>query len=184
MSNLEESFISRENIYDGVVLKAVKDTVRLPDGNESIREFCLHVGAVAVIPMLPDGRVIMERQYRYPHGRIFFEIPAGKLNFKGECALDAATRELREETGAIAGRYTHLGRLVPSPAIVNEVIELYLAEELTLADRELDEDEFIDLEYVHIDELYRMVMDGQIEDAKTQVAVLKAYLLKKRSDKP
>ena len=184
MNNLEESFIARENIYDGIVLKAVKDTVRLPNGKESVREFCLHVGAVAVIPMLSDGRVIMERQYRYPHGRIFFEIPAGKLNFKGECALDAAARELREETGAVAGKYTHLGRLVPSPAIIDEEIELYLAEELTFVDRELDDDEFIDVEYVHIDELYKMVMDGQIEDAKTQIAVLKAYVLKKRTDKP
>lgn len=184
MSNLKEEFISRENIYDGVILKAVKDTVRLPDGKEGVREFCMHVGAVAVIPILPDGRVIMERQYRYPHGRVFFEIPAGKLNFKGEDALSAAARELREETGAVASKYTSLGKLVPSPAIIDEAIEIYLAEEVTFVDRELDEDEFIDLEYVHIDDLYRMVMDGDIEDAKTQIAVLKAYVLKKRSDKP
>ena len=81
MANLEEKFLKREEIFDGAVLHVVKDTVILPNGKEATREMCLHVGAVCVIPMLSDGRVIMERQYRYPHGRVFFEIPAGKLNF-------------------------------------------------------------------------------------------------------
>jgi len=109
MSNLTEKFLERQEIYNGTVLHVVKDTVILPNGKKATREMCLHVGAVCVIPLLSDGRVIMERQYRYPHGRVFFEIPAGKLNFAEENPLETARRELREETGAIAKSFTSLG---------------------------------------------------------------------------
>ncbi|MBQ7333176.1 MAG: NUDIX hydrolase, partial [Clostridia bacterium] len=131
MSNLTEKFLKREEIFNGRALHVVKDTVELPNGKEATREMCLHVGAVCVIPLMPDGRVIMERQYRYPHGRVFFEIPAGKLNFKEEDPLEAAKRELREETGASAKVYTPLGMLIPSPALISERIHMYLAEDLT-----------------------------------------------------
>ncbi len=173
MSNLSEKFIAREEIFKGAVLHVVKDTVKLPNGKEAAREMCLHVGAVCVIPLLSDGRIIMERQYRYPHGRVFLEIPAGKLNFAGEDPLEAAKRELREETGARAKRYTPLGAFVPSPAIVSERIHMYLAEDLSFGERELDDDEFLDVEFIPLDELYEMVMKGEIEDAKTEIAVLK-----------
>lgn len=173
MSNLTEKFLERQQIYNGTVLHVVKDTVILPNGKKATREMCLHVGAVCVIPLLSDGRVIMERQYRYPHGRVFFEIPAGKLNFAEENPLEAAQRELREETGAVAKSFTSLGLLISSPALISEKIHMYLAEDLSFGERELDEDEFLDVEYVHIDELYRMVLSGEIQDAKTQVAVLK-----------
>jgi ADP-ribose pyrophosphatase len=173
MSELFEKFLKREEIYDGAVLHVVKDTVELPDGKEATRELCLHVGAVCVIPLLPDGRVIMERQYRYAHGRVFFEIPAGKLNYKEEDPLEAAKRELREETGAIAKSYTYLGAMVASPALVSERIHMYLAEDLSFGERELDEDEFLDVEFVPIDTLFQMIMRGEIEDAKTEVAVFK-----------
>ncbi|MBQ8689802.1 MAG: NUDIX hydrolase [Clostridia bacterium] len=179
MSKLEERFISREEIFDGKILKVVKDTVELPDGEEAFREMCLHVGGVCVLPLLSDGRVIMERQYRYPHGRIFFEIPAGKLNFKGEDPLEAGKRELREETGAIAEKYTFLGEIATTPALIDEKIFVYLAEDLTFGDRELDEDEFLDVELVPFRELYAMVMRGEIKDAKTQIAILKAAQLKR-----
>jgi len=174
MSELKEKFLKREEIFEGAVLHVVKDSVELPNGKEATREMCLHVGAVCVIPILPDGRVIMERQYRYPHGRVFFEIPAGKLNFAEEDPLEAAKRELREETGAVAKRYTSLGMLVPSPALISEKIHMYLAEELEFGERELDDDEFLDVELVKLDVLYEMVMSGDIHDAKTQIAVLKA----------
>ena len=173
MKKLFEKFLKREEIYKGAVLHVVKDTVELPNGKAATREVCLHVGAVCVIPLLPDGRVIMERQYRYPHGRVFFEIPAGKLNYKEEDPLEAAKRELREETGAIAKSFTHLGAMVPSPAILSERIHMYLAEDLSFGETELDEDEFLDVEFVPLDELYEMVMKGEIEDAKTEIAVLK-----------
>ena len=181
MSNLTEKFLNREEIFDGAVLHVVKDTVELPNGKEATREMCLHVGAVCVIPLLPDGRVIMERQYRYPHGRVFFEIPAGKLNYRGEDPLEAAKRELREETGAIAEKFTHLGAFVPSPALITERIHMYLAEGLSFGERELDDDEFLDVEFVPHGQLYKMVMSGEIEDAKTIIAVLKlAEILRKK----
>ena len=178
MENLKENFIDREQIYDGVVLKVVRDRVSLPNGAEAYREMCLHVGAVAVLPLLEDGRVIMERQYRYPHGRVFLEIPAGKLDYPQEDLSEAVSRELREETGAIAERYTYLGRIDTTPALINEKIHLYLAEGLTFGERELDEDEFLDVELIPLAQLYEMVMRGEIADAKTQIAVLKAHALR------
>ena len=174
MNHLEEKFVSRKEIFDGKVLHVVCDTIELPNGKEATREICLHNGAVAVIPVLPDGRVIMERQYRYAHGAVMLEIPAGKLDSADEIPLEAAARELREETGALAGKMTYLGELVASPALVSEVIHLYLAEDLTFGERELDEDEFLDVEYISLAELKSMVMTGEIADAKTQIAVLKA----------
>lgn len=179
-TELAEKRLSREEIYDGHVLHVVKDTVSLPNGNTAIREICLHVGAVCIIPILDDGRVIMERQFRYAHGRVFFEIPAGKLDHKDEDPLSAALRELREETGAVAGKMTYLGAVDTSPALINERIHMYLAEELTFGERELDDDEFLNVETVPLADLYRMVMDGEICDSKTQIAVLKAATLKKQ----
>ena len=178
MGKLEEKQLDREIIYEGSVLNLMRDTVELPNGKTSHREFCLHIGAVAILPLLDDGRVIMERQFRYPHGRVFYEIPAGKLNSADEDPLSAAQRELREETGAIAGKMTYIGALDTSPALISERIHMYLAEELEFTDRELDDDEFLDVEYAGLAELYKMVMNGEIADAKTQVAVLKTAALR------
>ncbi|MBQ8302674.1 MAG: NUDIX hydrolase [Clostridia bacterium] len=180
MKSLKESGVSREIIYDGAVLRVVKDEVTLPNGKGAVREFCMHIGAVCVIPVLDDGRVIMERQYRYPHSREFFEIPAGKLDFVGEDPLTAAKRELREETGGVAESYTFLGELDTTPAITDEKIHMYLAEGITFGDRELDEDEFINVELLPLAELYRMVMAGEIKDAKTQIAVLKVWQIREK----
>ena len=180
MSKLEEKFVSREEIFDGKILKVVKDTVSLPDGETAYREICLHVGGVCVLPLLSDGRVIMERQYRYAHHRVMLEIPAGKLNGPDEDPLVAAQRELREETGAEARKYTYLGSIATAPALIDELIHLYMAEDISFGERELDPDEFLDVELIHIDRLYEMVMKGEIADAKTQIAILKAkdYLKK------
>ena len=181
MSNLEEKFVSREEIFEGNVMHVVRDVIELPNGKKATREVCLHNGAVAIIPLLPDGRVIMERQYRYPHGRVVLEIPAGKLDSPDEIPLEAAKRELREETGALSGKLTELGKIIPSSAILSEVIHLYLAEDLTFGERDLDEDEFLDVEYIPLSDLKDMVMRGEIADAKTQIAVLKAdEILKNR----
>ena len=174
MSELEEKQISRQEIFSGAVLRVVRDEILLPNGDRSSREFCLHNGAVAIIPLLDDGKVIMERQFRYAHGRVFFEIPAGKLDSPDEPPLSAAKRELREETGAIAEEMIYLGQIDTTPALINEKIHLYLAKGLSFTDRELDEDEFLDLEFVPLCELVEMVMSGEIKDAKTQIAVLKA----------
>ena len=173
MDHLVEKQISREEIFCGVALHVVKDRILLPNGKESVREISLHNGASAILPLLPDGRVLMERQYRYAHGRVMLEIPAGKLDTPDEIPLEAAKRELSEETGAVAGKMTFLGRIVSSPALIDEVIYLYLAEDLTFGDKHLDDGEFLDIEYIHIDKLYDMVMNGEIADAKTQIAILK-----------
>ena len=179
MKQLEEKFVKREKIFDGAVLKVVKDTVTLPDGETAFREMCLHVGGVCVLPLLDDGRVVMERQYRYPHGRVFYEIPAGKLNFKGEDPLSAGARELREETGAIAEKYTFLGEIDTTPALIDEKIYMFLAEEISFGECELDDDEFLEIEHIHLKELYRMVLAGEIKDAKTQIAILKTAELRR-----
>ena len=181
MSNLIEKQISREEIFHGVALHVVKDEILLPDGTKSVREISLHNGAAAVIPILPDGRVIMERQFRYAHGRVMLEIPAGKLDTKDEPPLEGAKRELREETGAVAEKYTYLGAIAPSPALIDEVIHIYMAEGISFGENDLDDGEFLDIEYYTLDELFEMVMKGEITDSKTQIAILKAKeLLKNR----
>ena len=178
MKNLTETQFKREEIFDGKVLHVVRDTVELPNGAPAIREVALHVGAVAIIPLTDDGKVVMERQYRYPHGRVFLEIPAGKLDSADEIPLEAAKRELREETGAVAEKFTYLGRMIPSPAVLSEVIHMYLAEGLTFGDRDLDEDEFLEVEKIPLTELYESVLNGEIEDAKTQIAIMKVHALR------
>lgn len=177
MQDLTETRLSRKEIFRGKVLHVVEDTVRLPNGETATREICLHIGAVCVLPLLADGSVLMERQFRYAHGRVFFEIPAGKLDSPDEDPLAAAKRELREETGAVAKTYTFLGGLDTSPALVSEKISMYLAEDIIFGERSLDEDEFLDVERVPLDTLFEMVMRGEIRDAKTQIAILKTHTL-------
>ena len=178
INSLEEKYVSREEIFDGRILHVVKDTVSLPDGSTSFREICLHTGGVCVLPLLDDGRVIVVKQYRYAHERVFLEIPAGKLNYLGEEPLSAGQRELREETGALAKSYTYLGEIATTPALINEKIYVYLAEGLTFGECELDEGEFLEVESLPFRELYDMVMRGEIRDAKTQIAVLKTAALR------
>ena len=175
---LLEKQLAREKIYDGVVLRVVKDTVLLPNGEPAVREICLHNGAVCIIPITKDGEVIMERQFRYAHNRVFYEIPAGKLDTPDEEPLAAAKRELREETGALAERWTYLGELDTSPALISERIYMYMAEDLSFGERQLDEDEFLNIERESLSSLYKRVMAGEIADAKTQIAIMKAAALR------
>ena len=178
MSQFEEKQIEREEIFDGAVLHVVKDKILLPDGNTSYREFCLHKGAVAVIPITENNEAILVRQFRYAHHREFLEIPAGKFDFIGEDPLEAAKRELSEETGATAEKFTSLGILDTTPALIDEKIHMFMAEGLSYGEMHLDEDEFLSVETIPLTTLIEMVMSGKIRDGKTQIAVLKAARIK------
>ena len=177
LSEIRES--SRE-IFNGKILHLFEDMVRLPNGSQASREIIRHIGAVCVIPVMEDGKVVMERQFRYPIGQVIWEIPAGKLDSPDEDPLEAAKRELREETGYTAKEWIELGVYHPAAAYCDEKITLYLARGLELGERDLDEDEFLNVEAVPLEELVADVMAGRITDGKTQVAILKtAHILKK-----
>ena len=171
---LRETQLSSREIFDGRILHVFEDTVRLPNGAAASREYLRHIGAVCVIPVLEDGSVLVERQYRYPVAQVLTEIPAGKLDAKDEDHLLAAQRELREETGATAGRWASLGLFYPACAYSDEAIEMYLAQGLHFGERHLDADEFLNVARVPLTELVEDVMAGRIPDAKTQIAILKA----------
>ena len=176
LRQLEEVMIASEEIFDGHVVHLFKDTVRLPNGKTAPRETVRHVGAVAIVPLLDDGRVIVERQYRYPLGKVITEIPAGKLNYKGENPMDAAMRELAEETGYTADEWIWLGEYYPAAAYTDEVIDMYLAKGLHKGERHLDEDEFLNVMAVPLEKLVRDIMLCGIADGKTQAAILKTWL--------
>lgn len=178
--NLNEIMIESEEIFDGQVLHVFKDTVMLPNQKTSTRENIRHVGAVAIVPLTEDGKVVVERQFRYPLNRVITEIPAGKLDSKNEDRLAAAKRELEEETGLIANEWIEIGEYYPAAAYCDEVITLYLAKGLQKGKRNLDEDEFLNIMTVDLDELIEEIMQGKIGDGKTQVALLKVYHMKKK----
>lgn len=171
---LREETLSSEDIFDGVILHVKRDRIRLPNGDTSTREVIRHVGAVCVIPVTEKNEVIVERQYRYPFDTVVTEIPAGKLDSRQEDRLSAAKRELREETGYTADEWIDLGGFYPAVAYSDEYITMYLARGLHQGDRELDEDEFLNVVKVPIEELIDDVMSGKIPDSKTQTAILKA----------
>lgn len=177
LSAFMETKRSSELIYDGKVIRVFRDEVTLPDGNVSVRELNRHVGAVCVIPITAKGEVICVRQYRYAVGELLLEIPAGKLDNPDEDPREAALRELREETGAVSGKLTYLGKYFGSPAILDETIHMYLAEELTFTDTDPDEDEFLEAVRLPLSTLCDMVLRGEIPDGKTQVAALRASKL-------
>ena len=175
---LAEKQLSREEIFSGCIVHLVKDTVELPNKNTSTREVILHNGAVCVVPITEENEIIMERQFRYPFNEVIWEIPAGKLD-KGETdPLLAAKRELLEETGYTAKEFKYIGVYFPSPAILSEKIHMYVATGLTLGERDLDEDEFLDVVKIPFDEVVEMIKCGEIPDGKTQAAVLKTMLLR------
>ena len=177
MSEKEELFeqqISSEQIFDGVILHVYKDLVILPNGKEATRELLRHSGAVAIVPITDDGNVIMERQFRYPLERVITEIPAGKLDGPDEDRLDAAKRELKEETGLIADNWENIGDYYPAAAYTSERITIYIATGLHRQERDLDEDEFINIFEEPLADLLDKVMNGEITDGKTIAGILKA----------
>ena len=173
---LTEKQIDSELIYDGIIVKLRRDRVLLPNGKEGVREYIRHLGAACVVPLTDDGRVVTVKQFRYPFGDVLTEIPAGKLDGPDEDPLDAARRELREETGAEADEMIYLGAFYPSCAYTDEVIHMYLARGLRFGERSLDDDEFLNVKLTPLEQAVAAVLDGTIKDGKTQTALLKAYL--------
>ena len=178
LSFFEETTIDSQLIFDGKVLHLYKDDIRLPNGGTSMREYCKHGGAVCIVPLTSEGEVVCVRQYRYALQRVTLEIPAGKLDSPEEDHLEAALRELREETGYTPGKMTPIGDLATSPALLTEIIYMYLAEDLTAGETDPDDDEFIEFVKIPLEDMVKMIVSGEIQDSKTQAAVLKVWAMK------
>ena len=171
MSKLKETQKSSEKIFSGKLIDLYFDHVELPNGKSSTREWINHPGAVCIIPILPDGNLCLIRQYRYGPRDEFIEIPAGKLD-KGEDPLVCAKRELKEEIGYIAGKFTFLTNIYPAIGFSNEKMWMYLAEDLQLSNQSLDQDEFLELLPLPLEKAIDLINQGKITDVKTIIGVL------------
>jgi ADP-ribose pyrophosphatase len=169
--HLREETVLSEQVYRGHFLDVRRDQVRLPDGALAQREYIVHPGAVMMVPLLDDGRVVVERQFRYPLRRVMLEFPAGKRD-AGEPAVQCAMRELAEETGYRAAEWARAGILHNAIAYSDEGIEVWFARGLTLGDRKLDEGEFLDVSTASLEELESLARDGELTDAKTLIGLL------------
>ncbi len=173
-SVLDEVTLSTQSIFEGRIISLQVDTVRLPDGNTATREVVRHPGAVAVLA-LHDGKMLVVDQFRQPLGRCEVEIPAGKLE-PGEDPMEAAIRELEEETGYRCGEIKLLESFYTSPGFADEIIHLYVTEDLEIGEMSPDEDEFLELSEITLEEAYRYIKEGRISDAKTMMAVYAWHL--------
>jgi len=169
--HLREQTVSRTDLLQGHFLHVVRDTVRLPSGRDATREYVLHPGAVMVIGLLDDGQVVLERQYRHPMGQVMLEFPAGKLD-AGEGSRACAERELREETGYRAREWAFAGRLSPTVAYSDEIIDIGFARGLTAGDRQLDEGEFLDVISATPQAVLEACRNGAIIDGKSVAGAL------------
>lgn len=170
-ADLSEHVLAEDVVFKGRVFNIDRLRVRLPDGAEADRDVVRHPGAVAIVALTDDGRICLVRQYRSALGRVTVEIPAGKLN-PGEDPLDCAERELAEETGMRAQKMAFLTTIATAAGFADELIHIYMATGLTLAESSPDADEFINVDLVDLSELVDAVLDGRIEDAKTVVGAL------------
>ena len=174
MSKFKEERVSGEVVYAGNFLEVHRDVVRLPDGTLAKRDYIKHPGAVAIVALADDGTVILERQYRYPLRRDFVEIPAGKLE-AGEAHLETGKRELLEETGYAAARWTYLGQVHNAIGYSDEAIEMWLATGLQKREAKLDKGEFLEVFTLPFDEALAMAADGRISDVKTIIGLFWAW---------
>ncbi|TCP59574.1 ADP-ribose pyrophosphatase [Tumebacillus sp. BK434] len=168
--HLIEKTLSSKTIYEGKIIDLTVQTVQLPNGKEAQREVVLHPGAVTVLAITDDEKILLVKQFRKPTERVLIETPAGKLE-RGENPLESAKRELEEETGYQAKEWKHLASFFTSPGFADELMHAYVATGLTLKQQNLDDDEFLDVLEVSADEAQQMVADGQIYDAKTLACV-------------
>ena len=169
--DLTEHFVAGEEVYAGKLLRVHRDVVRLPDGKETVREYIRHPGAVAIVALFDDGRVLLERQFRYPLRRELIEIPAGKLDH-GESHLETAKRELLEETGYVAADWKRLGLIHNAIGYSDEGIELWLAKGLQYRGQKLEPGEFLEVLSLPLAEARAMIRDGRITDVKTICGLL------------
>lgn len=174
-AKLEETRIDGSVVYDGPFLKVTSDRVSLPDDSVTYREFIKHPGAVVILPLFDDGRVLLERQFRYPLGRVFIEFPAGKID-PGENTLACAKRELQEETGYTASHWQFICTIHNAIAYSDEHLDLFVARGLTAGERKLDEGEFLETFTATVPEMLDMVRSGAITDVKT---IIGAFWLEK-----
>ncbi len=177
LPHFEKTLWSKQ-IFEGKVIRVCHDEVLLENGEKAKREVVYHNGGVCILPLTDSGEILFVKQFRYPYKQEVLELPAGKLE-KGEEPFESAKRELLEETGTVAQKYTPLGILYPSPGYCGEIIHMFLAENLIFGEQHLDSDEFLDIVKIPMNEAVEMVMEGKIPDAKTQTALLKSYLLNK-----
>ena len=167
----KEKMISSKNIYSGKILDVYVDKVLTPDNKETTRELIRHCLASCILAITDNDEVIVEKQYRYPYDDFLIELPAGKCD-KNEDPKQTAIRELKEETGYVAGNIEYLGKIYPSCAYTDEIIYCYLATNLKKEKSHLDEGEFLEVDKVRLDELLELVKQGKIYDAKTLTSIL------------
>ena len=168
--SMVESTLERQTVFEGKFLKVRRDLARLPDGATATREFVMHPGAAAMVPIGGDERILVERQFRYAMGQMYVEIPAGKID-AGETSIQTARRELLEETGYEAQQWGFLTRIHPAIGFSDEVMDIYLARDLSLRERAMDVDEFLEIEWVTLGWMMDELRAGRLPDVKTQIAV-------------
>ena len=167
-------------MFDGALLHVRRDRVRLPNGGQATREYVVHPGAVLIVPILADGRLVLERQFRYPVGRVMLEFPAGKIDPQ-EAPIATAMRELVEEAGYTAGNWQRIGTLHPEIGYSTEAIEMYVATDLTHVGARLDEGEFLDVVLMTEDELLVAFDSGDVTDGKTVAALFAWHRFRARA---
>ena len=173
---LIEKTVSQEMIYQGKIINLRRDKAELENGRIATREVVEHPGGVCVAALTPENELLFVRQFRYPYSEVLLELPAGKRD-RTEAPLECGKRELREETGAIGTVYLSLGKLYPSPGYCGEIIHLYVCRVESFGSQNPDEDEFLKVERIPLNRAAEMVLNNEIPDAKTQVAVLKTQAL-------
>lgn len=178
--NLTEKQLDSKYIYEGRIIKLRVDTALLPNGKTATREVVEHPGGVCIAALTDKDELLFVRQFRYPYSEETLEVPAGKRDSFDEDPFECGIRELKEETGATAKNFVPLDELYPTPGVFGEIIWTYLATGLTFGEASPDEDEFLNVIKIPLEKAVEMVLNGEIKDAKTQIAVLKVKLLKEK----